>query len=87
MTDRQVTATGKNQHGAIVSLCNAGQPWSPRQKADAITDIRTRQHRYWVAWPGQPSTWIEVVEGLQGPYLRTDRDSTSRNNLDELPDC
>lgn len=87
MSDRQVTATGKNQFGAIMSLCNTGESWSPRPKDDAISDIRKGLHRYWVAWPGLPSTWIRVVDGPHAPYLRTDRDETPRNNLDDLPDC
>ena len=30
---------------------------------------------------------IHVVNGPRGKYLRTDRDSTVKNNLDDLPDC
>lgn len=32
-------------------------------------------------------TPIRVVNGPTGKYLRTDKDSTSKNNLDDLPDC
>ncbi len=38
-------------------------------------------------WPGGVRTEIRVVNGPTGKYLRTDRDNTSRNNLDDLPDC
>lgn len=86
MADRQVTNSGKNAQGDITSLCKHGESWSPRSKADAISDIELGRHRYYVAWP-ERSTWINVVNGPTGKYLRTDRDSTTRNNLDDLPDC
>lgn len=86
MADRAVTRTGKNHEGDIISLCNPGDYWSPRSKHDAIHDIETNTHTYYVPWTGG-RTEIKVVNGPNGKYLRTDRDSTSRNNLDDLPDC
>ncbi len=86
MADRQVTRSGKNYQGDITSLCNPNELWSPRPKAAAITDIESGVHRYYVQW-SEGITWIRVVNGPTGKYLRTDRDSTSRNNLDDLPDC
>ncbi len=87
MAKRYVNATGKNTQGDITKLCNAGQTWSPRTKADAIGDIDGGIHEYWVNWASSPETRIRVVQGATGKYLRTDRDTTSRNNLDDLPDC
>lgn len=87
MAKRYVHKTGKNSQGDITKLCNDGQPWSPRQKADAISDIESGLHEYWVPWAQGPETRIRVVNGPTGKYLRTDRDSTQRNNLDDLPDC
>ena len=87
MAKRYVTRTGKNSQGDITRLCNGGQFWSPRSKADAINDIETGTHEYWVSWTNSPETKIRVVNGSTGKYLRTDRDSTTRNNLDDLPDC
>lgn len=87
MAKRYVTATGKNSQGDITKLCYSGQSWSPRQKADAISDIESGTHEYWVNWSNAPETKIRVVPGATGKYLRTDRDQTSRNNLDDLPDC
>lgn len=45
MADRRVRRTGKDDDGDITSLCNSGESWSPRKKADAISDIKngTRQ--------------------------------------------
>ena len=86
MSDRAVYKTGKDSDGDITRLCNSGQNWSPRSKANAINDIETGTHSYYVPWPGG-RTYIRVVQGPSGKYLRTDRDNTSRNNLDDLPDC
>jgi hypothetical protein len=88
MADRRVTRTGKNPQGDITSLCNPGEGWSPRAKQDAIRDIETGTNTYYVLWPpGQTRTDVRVVQGPTGKYLRTDHDSTARNNLDDLPDC
>lgn len=90
MADREVTHTGKKtvrqSFEVITSLGNPGQPWSPRQKEDAISDIESGRHGYHVAGPDR-STRVEVVEGVTGKYLRTDWDDTERNNLLDLPDC
>jgi Protein of unknown function (DUF3892) len=87
MAKRYVRATGKDDQGDITRLCNAGEYWSPLPKADAISDIESGTHTYWVNWANYPETQIRVVQGSSGKYLRTDRDTTSRNNLDDLPNC
>lgn len=87
MADRRVTHTGKDRDGDILCLCNGGETWSPRQKANAIYDIDNQIHSYYVLWTGGQRTDIQVVNGPRGKYLRTDRDNTTRNNLDDLPDC
>jgi hypothetical protein len=89
MADRQVTKTGKDNDGDITSLCNDGSAWSPVPKSQAISDIEGNVHTYHVQWPNA-RTEIKVVHDPSvngGKYLRTDRDSTSSNNLDDLPDC
>ena len=86
MASRAVRQTKKDRDGDILALCDPGSFWSPRHKADAIRDIEFRLHSYHVPWTdGQ--TPIRVVNGPTGKYLRTDRDNTSRNNLDDLPNC
>lgn len=87
MADRQVMRTGKDWQGDITKLCTPGATWSPRSKAEAIQDIRGKTHTYHVVWPGGLRTEIQVVNGPTGPYLRTDRDATTKNNLQDLPDC
>ncbi len=84
MSDRAVRNTGKDRDGDITKLCDPSQGWSPRRKADAI--IEGGVHTYYVPWKSG-RTEIRVVNGPTGKYLRTDRDSTTKNNLDDLPDC
>ena len=42
---RQVTATRKDTDGDITALCNRFAVWSPRSKANAISDIENGIHR------------------------------------------
>ncbi len=86
MAERQVTKTRKDKDGDISALCNPGTVWSPRLKVDAIRDIDNRVHQYYVK-VGNNRVDIHVVHERPQPYLRTDPDKTSRNNLDDLPDC
>jgi hypothetical protein len=87
MAQRAVYQTSKDWEGDITKLCNGGEYWSPRMKADAIQDIESGIHGYYVPWPDEVRTEIRVVNGPKGKYLRTDKDNTTRNNLDDLPDC
>ena len=73
MTDRPVRQTGKDEAGDITSLANAG------------ADIENDTHTYYVPWKSG-RTEISVVNGPTGKYLRTQRDGSTGNNLDELPD-
>jgi hypothetical protein len=86
MADREVTQSVKNFEGDITALCKPGEWWSPRQKQDAVKDIESGLYRYFVRVGGRQVD-IHVVSGSRGKYLRTDPDATTRNNLDDLPDC
>ncbi|HKI79915.1 MAG TPA: DUF3892 domain-containing protein [Ignavibacteriaceae bacterium] len=85
MIKRIITRTRKF-NGEITDLYNYNEWWSPRSKTDAIIDIQSRKYRYIVKWP-EKETEILIVIGSEGKYLRTDRDSTDKNNLLDLPDC
>ena len=87
MEDRRVTHSGKDADGDITALCNPGMFWSPRSKADAIRDIEGRICRYHVLVGGQRAEVIVVTAPNGTKHLRTTADSTTRNNLDDLPDC
>jgi hypothetical protein len=84
MADRPVTHSRKDQYGDITALGNPNATWSVRSSSLIIGDIQTGTHSYYVPWQSG-RTEIRVVRGPYGSYLRTDRDSTSRNNLDDLP--
>ncbi len=86
MADRSETRSRKDSGGDITALYHPGDYWSPRSKAEAITDIETGVHSYHVHSGGRRMS-IHVVNGPRGKYLRTDPDTTSSNNLDGLPDC
>ena len=87
MSRRQVTRSAKDRDGDILALCKPGEFWSPRAKRGAIDDIESGLHTYFVDVPRVGPVDIHVVQGRNGKYLRTDPDRTSRNNLDDLPDC
>jgi hypothetical protein len=84
MADMPVTHSRKDQYGNIIALGCPGQTWSPRSSSLIISDITSGSHTYYVPWTSG-RTEIHVVRGAYGNYLRTDRDGTSRNNLDDLP--
>ncbi len=86
MAERRVRQTGKDSEGDITALCNGGETWSPRTKSDAINDIETGAHTYYVNEVDNRAN-VRVVTGQTGKYLRTTADSGSANNLDNLPDC
>ncbi|XOV85284.1 MAG: DUF3892 domain-containing protein [bacterium] len=87
MAKRYVRKTGKDSDGDITKLCNDGSAWSPRMKADVIRDIENNTNEYWVPWQSGETKIHVVSDRVKGKYLRTDRDQTSINNLDDLPDC
>jgi len=87
MANRAVTRTRKDGDGDIIALCNPSKPWSPRSTRDAIEDIESGEHAYFVLWPGGQKTPIRVVQKTTGKYLRADRDDTKKNNLSDLPTC
>lgn len=86
MADRRVRQTGKDDEGDITQLCNDTAAWSPRRRDDAIRDIETSAHTYYVEEAGYRSE-ISVATRSGRKYLRTYADATSKNNLDNLPDC
>lgn len=88
MSDRAVRQARKDSDGDITAIGTPGAAWSPRLKADAINDIESGLHTYYVPWKSVGRTEIRVVHSVRyGKYLRTDRDSTDKNNLDDLPEC
>ena len=87
MADRAVRQTRKGADGDVLALCDQSAVWSPRSKRDAITDIESGLHTYHVPWQDKRTEIGVVNDAIRGKYLRTDWDSTQRNNLLDLPDC
>lgn len=48
MTDRLVTENKKSFNGNIIALVNPDESWSPRFKYDAIRDIESNLHNYFM---------------------------------------
>jgi Protein of unknown function (DUF3892) len=93
MADLQVTRTAKEaswtggQHPHIATLCLANG--SRVSKLDAIARIRAGIDSYYTFAGGLRAN-VEVIDRCDrcySPYLRTDRDTTTVNNLLMLPDC
>lgn len=86
MARYRVRQTGKNRDGDITHLCHIGQSWSPRSVAGAIRDIKTVKHSYFVNEAGYEAQ-VRVLNRGGREFLATDADATSKNNLDNLPNC
>ncbi len=86
MSVRRVRQSKKNSEGDILALCNTGESWSPIYKQDVIRDTENRVQSYYVL-VGQKIVEIKVVKRGTGKYLRTDPVKTTKNNLEDLPDC
>lgn len=86
MIERQITNTKKDSSGNIVSLCNPAEWWSPKSANEILYDIEEDMYLYFVRVDGQ-KVEIKVITELSRKYLRTDPDKTTKNNLDDLPDC
>lgn len=86
MAKRKVTRSRKDKLGNITHLCNPFEHWSPRAASDVIYDIEHGYYTYFVS-VGKSEVDIIVVDSATGKYLRTDPDKTTKNNLDDLPDC
>lgn len=85
-TDKEdATAGGRHQH--VAALCLADGRRVP--KATAISNINARRESYYTSVAGRQA-WVHVIgrcDRCASAYLRTDPDTTTTNNLLELPDC
>jgi len=76
-----VTHVERNADGTIAGVGN--QQLGIRVSAEVMLDIASGAE-YEVA-PPHKRTRIRVVEGVGGPYLRTEADDSVENNLGQLP--
>ena len=86
MIERKVIKSRKDLNGNITAICNPGEWWSPKTSSEAIKEIEEKLYSYYVTVNNQ-NVDIKVIYGNSGKYLRTDPDKTTKNNLDDLPDC
>lgn len=86
MVERKITHTKKDSFGNILAICSPGEWWSPKSTDEAIMEIEEYLYLYYVNVDRQKVD-IKVINGSTGKYLRTDPDRTTKNNLDDLPDC
>lgn len=88
MARRRVIRTSKDDDGDILALCwrDSDGKVTHTDKASAIAHIRGGTHSYHVAEQA-PSVDVKVRTRNGTPYLTTEADATSKNNLDNLPDC
>jgi hypothetical protein len=85
-TAKESTYTG-GEHRHIAALCLADGRRVP--KATAIYNIEHSVESYYTFAGGERAE-VEVVARCSSclqPYLRTDKDTTTKNNLLSLPDC
>jgi len=85
-TDKETVSLGI-VHRHIAALCLQDGRRVP--KATAIRNIVYRIEAYYTYASGQRAE-VEVVDRCSqchSAFLRTDRDTTTENNLLELPDC
>lgn len=83
MGEYAVTGVRKDNHGEITTLCG---PWGSSSSVSVMQAIQLG-HRYYVPMMDSSKSWIRIVNGPRHPYLRTDWDKTTKNNLEELPLC
>jgi hypothetical protein len=84
MASRTVTHSGKDLYGDITAIGIRGV-WQD-SKATAISNIERGAGGYHVSWADGQVTPIKVVHGATGKYLRTQRDGSTGNNLENLDD-
>lgn len=83
--DRRVTHSRKNSDGDITHIANPSS-WGTVSKADAIKHIDGNDYRYFVNEAGYESD-VHVYTQNGVKHIKTYADATSKNNLDNLPDC
>ena len=78
----RVSHTRKDLRGNITAIGVKGS-WE-LASSTAVQRIENREEAYHVEWP-EKRTDIHVAGPSYNRFLRTDRDNTTRNNLEDLP--
>lgn len=87
MARRQVQCINKtDRYSPWERIRRIGGAWGRREQPDAIRDIETGPHSYYVLRAGKEVEVI-VAERSGNKYLKTEPDGEQPNNLLELPEC
>ena len=88
MVDRKVTKSRKDNNGNVIALCNPDfiNVWSPRSVDDAIWDIESKIHSYYVQQPDTERVYVNVLDWPNGKFLRSPLGYDPKNNLRNIPD-
>lgn len=87
MADVQVTCINKqprnSTHEGITHLGGSGWKWT---RSEVIQSIRSNTNTFFTRVNGNRAE-IGIVDGQNGPYLRTYADGQWNDNLLALPEC
>lgn len=87
MADAQVTCINKQPRNStyegITHLGGNGWKWT---RSEVIQSIRNKSNTFFTQVNGKRAD-IGIVEGQNGPYLRTYADDQWNDNLLALPEC
>ena len=87
MADVRVTSVNKqprnNPHEGITHLGGQGWKWT---RAEVIQSIRERSNTFYTYENGKRAD-VGVIDGPNGPYVRTHADGQWNDNLLALPEC
>jgi len=83
-----VQDTGKERHERIQRVGGThsnGTPWSLSED-QAIAGIRSSEYSFWTKGGGERAN-VKIIDHRVRDYLRTDPDTTTKDNLLSLPRC
>ena len=76
--------THQDRHHRIQSI---GGTWGKHSETDAIKHIEGGVNSYYTTGGGSEAKVIVVTHSSAKKYLKTDADSTTKDNLLSLPEC
>lgn len=85
MMSLQITGVTKDRSDEIIGLCGSG--WKDTVEG-VIADILANRYQYWVNVNGYSAdVYVVPATSQHRAYLKTTADTTTVNNLDNLPRC
>ena len=88
MSRRKITCINKtNRPNPWERIRRIGGDWGRREQQDAIRDIKTGLHTYYVVRHGREVAVVIGKSRFGNGYLKTETDGENSNNLLALPEC